>query len=109
MAERFESQTPRSGNGDIRSCFSRDACATLAATVESYLRTGGVPDELADVTARLCREAQAKGLSADTTLRHIRRTLGDILAACPLTSSDRAALVALAIDECVHAFYAEQR
>ena len=81
----------------------------LGATVRSYLANGGVPEELAQVTARLCREAHARGLTADQTLAEIRATLGGILAACPMTSTDRAALVALAIDECVHAFYHEQR
>jgi hypothetical protein len=87
--------------------FSGEACAVLGATVRSYLESGGVPDELANVTARLCREAHARGLTADETLAEIRASLGAILAACPLTSTDRAALVALAIDECVHAFYHE--
>jgi hypothetical protein len=91
------------------SAFSGEACVMLGATVHSYLQSGGVPEELAEVTARLCREAHAHGLSADETLAEIRATLGGILASCPLTSSDRAALVALAIDECVHAFYHEQR
>ena len=107
VAEQFESTTP--GPNGSTSCFSHDACASLASTVETYLKTGGVPDQLAAVTARLCREAQTRGLSADATLREIRAALGNILAGCPITSSDRAALVALAIDECVHAFYAEQR
>ena len=106
VAEQFESAT--SGANSNASYFSHDACASLASTVETYLKTGGVPDQLAAVTARLCRDAQARGLSADATLREIRAALGNILAGCPITSSDRAALVALAIDECVHAFYAEQ-
>jgi hypothetical protein len=89
--------------------FSGEACDLLGATVRSYLETGGVPEELSQATARLCREAHARGLSADATLAEIRATLGSILAACPLTTSDRAALVALAIDECVHAFYHEHR
>jgi hypothetical protein len=85
--------------------FSGEACDLLGATVRDYLETGGAPDELARATARLCKDAQARGLSADETLVEIRATLGGILAACPLTSTDRAALVALAIDECVHAYY----
>jgi len=89
--------------------FSGEACTLLGTTVRSYLETGGAPDELAAVTARLCREAHARGLTADETLAEIRSTLGGILAACPLTSTDRAALVALAIDECVHAFYHQHR
>lgn len=87
--------------------FSGEACTLLGATVRSYLASGGVPEELAHVTARLCREAHARGLTADETLAQIRATLGGILASCPLTTTDRAALVALAIDECVHAFYHE--
>src|SRR5438105_57567 len=71
------------------------ACGGLGATVRSYLESGGVPDELANVAARLCREAHARGLTADETLAEIRASLGAILAACPLTSADRAALVAL--------------
>jgi hypothetical protein len=106
VAEQFESAT--SGANSNASCFSHDACVSLASTVETYLKTGGVPDQLAAVTGRLCRDAQARGLSADATLREIRAALGNILARCPITSTDRAALVALAIDECVHAFYAEQ-
>jgi hypothetical protein len=80
----------------------------LGATIRSYMSGGGVPDELADVTKRLCQEAQTRGLSADETLAEIRATLGTLLADCPLTSSDRAALVALAIGECVHAFYQDR-
>jgi hypothetical protein len=88
--------------------FSGEACDMLGATVRNYIATGGVPEELARVTARLCQEAQARGLSAEQTLTEIRATLDEILAQCPLTSSDRAALVALAIGECVHAFYQDQ-
>lgn len=77
----------------------------LGATVRSYLASGGITEELARVTQRLCREAHSRGLSADETLAEIRATLGTILSASALTSTDRAALVALAIDECVHAFY----
>ena len=88
--------------------FSGEACDLLGATIKDYLESGGVPDRLGEVTARLCHEAQERGLSADQTLAEIRATLGGILAACPLTTTDRAALVALAIDECVHAFYSKQ-
>lgn len=88
--------------------FSGEASNLLGATVRDYMMTGGAPEELARVTARLCQEAQARGLSADETLREIRVALDAILADCPLTSSDRAALVALAIGECVHAFYHDQ-
>ena len=87
------------------STFSGEACHMLGATIRSYISGGGVPEELAEVTKRLCQEAQARGLSAEETLTEIRATLGTLLADCPLTSSDRAALVALAIGECVHAFY----
>ena len=88
--------------------FSGDACELLGATIKEYLERGGVPESLAQVTARLCHEAEARGLSADQTLAEIRNTLGAILASCPMTSTDRAALVALAIDECVHAFYRDR-
>jgi hypothetical protein len=88
--------------------FSGEACHMLGATVRSYISGGGVPEELARVTKRLCQEAEARGLSAEETLTEIRATLGTLLADCPLTSSDRAALVALAIGECVHAFYQER-
>ena len=109
MTEQIDShrkslELPNSASG-----FSGEACDLLGATVRSYLETGGIPEELARVTARLCQEAHARGLSADATLGEIRATLGGILAACPLTTSDRAALVALAIDECVHAFYHKHR
>jgi len=89
--------------------FSGQACDLLGATVRNYLQGGGMPQELARITARLCREAHVRGLSADETLAEIRGALGKIFADCPVTTSDRAALVALAIDECVHAFYQDQQ
>jgi hypothetical protein len=104
VSEQFDSV-----NSDARAAstfvFSGEACDLLGATIKDYLERGGVPNELAAVTARLCHEAQTRGLSADQTLAEIRSTLGTILANCPMTTTDRAALVALAIDECVHAFY----
>ena len=109
MAEQFNSTEQSVAPLSNVPGFSGEACTLLGATVRSYLETGGAPDELATVTARLCREAHARGLTADETLAEIRTTLGGILAACPLTSTDRAALVALAIDECVHAFYHKHR
>lgn len=102
MSENLEPATPRETDSSL---FSSDACDTLGATVQRFLETGRVPDELTQVTAQLCREAHARGLSADETLREIRDLLGKIFASCTITSSDRAALVALAIDRCVHAFY----
>ena len=109
MARELES-TNSSGNArESAACFSPDAQASLAVAVRRYLEGGGVPDELGTITAALCKEAQQRGLTADATLREIRGALGSILAGCSLTSTDRAALVALAIDECVHAFYREQR
>ena len=105
LPEQFDSTQPSVAPLSDVPTFSGEACAVLGATVRSYLESGGVPDELSNVTARLCREAHARGLTADETLAQIRSTLGAILAASPLTSTDRAALVALAIDECVHAFY----
>jgi hypothetical protein len=109
LAEHLDPVENSNVSASRTSAFSGEACAMLGATIRSYLQTGGVPEELASVTARLCREAHAHGLSADETLAEIRTTLGGILANCPLTSSDRAALVALAIDECVHAFYHQHR
>ena len=109
MPEQFNSTEQSVAPLSDAAVFSGEACALLGATVRSYLETGGAPDELATVTARLCREAHARGLTADETLAEIRKTLGGILAACPLTSTDRAALVALAIDTCVHAFYHQHR
>jgi hypothetical protein len=87
------------------STFSREARALLAATVCTYVESGGAPDQLSRVTTQLCQEAQAKGLSADEALTEIRAALDTLLATCAITSSDRAALVALAIGDCVHAFY----
>lgn len=107
MASQFDSTQESVAPLSQIPTFSGEACTLLGATVRSYLTSGGVPEELANVTARLCREAHARGLTADETLAQIRSTLGGILAACPLTTTDRAALVALAIDECVHAFYHE--
>ena len=91
MPEQFDSVTPDAQPTSTFG-FSGAACELLGATIKDYLERGGVPDALAQATARLCREAQERGL----------------LAACPLTTTDRAALVALAIDECVHAFYRDQ-
>jgi len=105
LPEQFDSTEQSAAPLSAVPAFSGEACALLGATVRSYLESGGIAEELANVTARLCREAHARGLTADETLAEIRATLGGILAACPLTSTDRAALVALAIDECVHAFY----
>jgi hypothetical protein len=109
LAEQFDSAKQSVAPPSPALTFSGEACDLLGATVRSYMQSGGMPEELAAVTARLCREAHARGLTADETLAEIRGTLGGILAACPLTSTDRAALVALAIDECVHAFYHEHR
>lgn len=92
----------------ISRTFSGEACDLLGATVRNFLN-GGAPEDLAHATSRLCREAQARGLTANDTLAEIRATLSRILDDSPLTSSDRVALVALAIDECVHAFYHERR
>ena len=105
MPEQFDSTEQSVTPLAAAPAFSGEACALLGATVRSYLETGGIPEELATVTSRLCREAHARGLTADETLAQIRATLGGILASCPLTSTERAALVALAIDECVHGFY----
>ena len=108
MPEHFDSTSSFVPSAQSRH-FSGEACDLLGATVRDFLNGGGVPDELARATARLCREAHMRGLSANETLAEIRSTLSRILDDSPLTSSDRAALVALAIDECVHAFYQKQR
>ena len=109
LAEQFDSvQTPFS-ESRADSTFSGDACQLLSTTVRDYFENGRALENIAEVTARLCREAHARGLSAEETLARIRSTLGSILADCPMTSSDKAGLVALAIDQCVHAFYHEHR
>lgn len=109
MAEQFDSvQTPFT-DSRVESGFSGEACQLLSATVRDYLENGRALENIAAVAGRLCREAHARGLTAEETLGHIRSTLGTILSACSFTSSDRAALVALAIDQCVHAFYHEHR
>ena len=107
MTERFDSTSSFIQPAKFRD-FSGEACDLLGATVRDFLSGRGVPEELARATARLCREAHTRGLSANETLEEIRSTLSRILDESPLTSSDRAALVALAIDECVHAFYNER-
>jgi hypothetical protein len=108
VSEQFDSATSRDSTAGELMAFSSDACASLSATVESFLKTGSLPPDLSEVTARLCREAQSRGLSADETLREMRGLLSDVLGSCTITTSDRAALVALAIDECVHAFYGQR-
>ena len=107
VSEQFDRVNPPKSPAST-GAFSGEACDLLGATIKDYLERGGAPEGLAEVTARLCHEAQERGLSVDETLAEIRATLGELLAACPLTSTDRAALVALAIDECVHAFYRER-
>jgi len=109
LEEQFNSQQSSTVQRAAPPSFSGEACDLLATTVRSYLGGGSVLEELGQVTAQLCREAHSRGLSADETLAEIRSTLGGILANCPITSSDRAALIALAIDECVHAFYHQHR
>jgi len=109
LADQFDSIQAPVADSPRESTFSGDACQLLSATVRDYLENGRALEDIAEVTARLCREAHARGLSAEETLSRIRSTLGGILAACPLTSSDKAGLVALAIDQCVHAFYHRNR
>ena len=109
LPEQYESSNTARERPAIASAFSGEVCDVLGATVRSYLTGSSVHEELARVTGQLCREAHARGLSADQTLAEIRATLDGVLASCPLTTSDKAALVALAIDECVHAFYHEHR
>lgn len=108
MPEQFDSTTGANVQ-PAAAPFSGEACNQLSAAIRDYLTGGGLPEGLARITSRLCREAQQRGLSADETLAEIRSTLSGIFAACPLTTSDRAAIVALAIDECVHGFYTNHR
>lgn len=109
MPEQFDSPSSRSIQPSTAFGFSTEACDLLGATVREYLEGGGAPEALARATARLCREAHTRGFSADETLAEVRSTLARILGECAVTPSDRVALVALAIDECVHAFYDRQR
>jgi hypothetical protein len=108
MPEHLDSTSSIAQSAKSRT-FSGEACDVLGATVRDFLSGRGAAEQLAVATARLCREAHTRGLTANETLAEIRSTLSRILEDCPLTSSDRSALVALAIDECVHAFYHEQR
>jgi hypothetical protein len=108
VPEHIQPYTDSRADAPPTTTFSSEACALLGHSVREYMASGGVPEELARATARLCQEAQSRGLSADETLTEIRAMLGGLLADCPLTSSDRAALVALAVRECVHAFYSDQ-
>ena len=67
MPEQFDSVTPDAQPTSTFG-FSGAACELLGATIKDYLERGGVPDALAQATARLCREAQERGLTADQTL-----------------------------------------
>lgn len=108
MPEHFESASSFIHSAKSRK-FSREACDVLGGTVRDFLAGSSAPEDMARATAELCREAHTRGLSANETLAEIRSTLSRILDESGLTPSDRVALVALAIDECVHAFYEEQR
>ena len=87
-------------------CFSPGACDCLGQAVEKYHRTPGAFDDVETATYTLCQEAKASGLSVNEALARIRRELDRAIAGRQLTSSDRAAVIALAVDQCVRAYYA---
>jgi hypothetical protein len=87
-------------------CFSSGACECLGRAVEKYYRTPGAFDDVETATYTLCQEAKASGLGVNEALARIRRELDRAIAGRQLTSSDRAAVIALAVDQCVRAYYA---
>ncbi|HKO17075.1 MAG TPA: hypothetical protein VJU87_12610 [Gemmatimonadaceae bacterium] len=88
--------------------FSADACSLLGGAVERYTGAGGIPPELSSAAATICREAHNKGLTVDAVIREVRIILERSMARQALTPSDRAALMALVVDECVRAFYVDR-
>jgi hypothetical protein len=89
-----------------RQCFSSDACECLGRAVEKYHRMPGAFDDVETATYTLCQEAKASGLGVNQALAKIRWELDRAFAGRQLTSSDRAAVIALAVDQCVRAYYA---
>ena len=87
-------------------CFSPGACDYLGRAIEKYHRTPGAFDDVETATYTLCQEAKAYGLGVNEALARIRRELDRAIAGRQLTSSDRAAVIALAVDQCVRAYYA---
>jgi hypothetical protein len=87
-------------------CFSSDACDGLGRAVEKYHRMPGAFDDVETATYTLCQEAKASGLGVNQALAKIRRELDRAFTGRQLTSSDRAAVIALAVDQCVRAYYA---
>ena len=65
----------------------------------------GAFDDVETATYTLCQEAKASGLGVNEALARIRRELDRAIAGRQLTSSDRAAVIALAVDQCVRAYY----
>ena len=86
-------------------CFSPGACAGLGQAVEKYHRMPGAFDDVQTATYTLCQEAKASGLGVNAALRKIQLELDRAFANRQLTSSDRAAVIALAVDQCVRAYY----
>jgi hypothetical protein len=87
-------------------CFSAGACECLGDAVEKYHRMPGAFDDVQTATYTLCQEAKASGLSVGAALRKIQFELDRAFETRQLTSSDRAAVIALAVDQCVRAYYA---
>ena len=92
------------GNGG--QCFSSGACEGLGKAVERYHKLPGAFDDVETATYALCQEAKASGLGVNQALAKIRRELDRAFTGRQLTSSDRAAVIALAVDQCVRAYYA---
>ena len=87
-------------------CFSSGACERLGRAVEKYHRMPGAFDDVETATYTLCQEAKASGVGVNQALAKIRWELDRAFAGRQLTSSDRAAVIALAVDQCVRAYYA---
>lgn len=85
--------------------LSPDVSVLLGSAVEHYTGAGGLPPELSRAAAAICREAHTKGHALESVLREVRAILQREMTRRALTSSDRAALMALVADECVRAFY----
>lgn len=86
-------------------CFSPGACEGLGKAVEKYHLMPGAFDDVQTATYALCQEAKASGLPVNAALRKIQTELDRAFATRQLTSSDRAAVIALAVDQCVRAYY----
>jgi hypothetical protein len=104
VGEPFSDEEPHDAPA-ASSGVSAEVVALLAGAVTDYVERGGVPEALVRVAAQLCTEARTRGLTLDATLEELRRTLAVILATSSLTPSDRAGLLAIAVDAGVHAYY----